>query len=166
MVEWTRLKIIGAVFSLIISAIIGPLLVYLYVSRPIIDYKLDSSEYHNFNYGAETVDLKVCNRGGIDADVWLVLTVENATIVELESKPHIRYNQTETRILLLCRKGADTLKNGYSLEILPDGYPQTIVLRYTVEKVFNLGSIFWDDNPIYPTTLTYNRTDTWVYRMI
>jgi hypothetical protein len=166
LVKWTKGKVAGAAISLIVSVIIGPLLVYEYTSRPIIDYKLDSYEYYNFHFGSETVNLEVCNRGGIDADVWLILTVENATIVEPESKPYIQYNETETRVLILCRKGAEEMKRGYSLKILPDGDPQTIVLKYAVEKVFNWGSIFWEPNPIYPVTLTYNRTNTMEYRRI
>jgi len=166
MVKWTRWKIVGAVISLAISAVVGPLLVYEYVSRPIIDYELASSDYYNFHFGAETVNLEVCNRGGIDTNVWLILAVENATIVEPESKPYIRYSETQTRILLLCRKEAETMKHGYSLEIVRDDDPQTIVLKYTVEKVFDWGSIFCTMNPIYPTTLTYNRTDAMTYKRI
>ena len=166
MVEWTRWKIVGAAVSLAISAIVGPLLVYEFVNRPIVDYKLESYDYYDFHSGAETVNLMICNRGGIDARVWLILKVENVTIIEPESQPYIKYNETETRIRLLCRKGADQMKHGYSLEIMPLGNPQTIVLTYTVEKIFEWGSIFCDRNPIAPTTLTYNRTDTMTYRRI
>ena len=63
MVEWTRWKIVGAALSLVISAIVGPLLVYEYVNRPLIDYKFESYDYYDFHFGAETVNLKICNRG-------------------------------------------------------------------------------------------------------
>jgi hypothetical protein len=159
-------KMVAGIVGLLISAILGPIFVYEYTNRPIVDYKFGNSEYLIFHYRNETVDLDVCNRGGIDIDAWLVLTVENASIIAPQPKSYIQYGENETRVLLLLRKGATEMMHGFSLEIRPDGDPQTIVLRYGIETVLNFNSIFCDVNGIYPTVLTYNRTSNLEYKSI
>jgi hypothetical protein len=159
-------KMIAGIVGLLISAVLGPILVYEYTSRPIIDYTLGGSEYINFHYRNETVDLGVCNRGGIDVSAWLVLTIENASIIAPTPKPYIQYNHTETKILLLLRNGNTGMMHGFSLEITPEGDPQTIVLSYRIERVFDWNSIFCTVNAIEPIILTYNRTSALEYRRI
>ena len=165
MVTLTK-KVAGGIVGLLISAIIAPILVYQYTNRPIIDYALGNSEYLNFHYSNETVDLNVCNRGGIDTNAWLVLEVVNASIIAPQPKSWIQYNETETKVLLILTKSATRMMHGYSLEITPAGDPQTIVLRYTIERGFDLNAVFCSFNGMDTTTLTYNRTSALEYKRI
>lgn len=166
MVEWKSLKVIGPLVTIVFAAIIAPIIVSQYLNQPRIHFYLEGDDTVNFEYQTLSVKLRYCNRGGIDTTIILILTVKNATIKKPDPlTTNIIYNETKTKIYVSVWKNMDHY-GAKSLTILPKNSPQTFSITYNVGKNFDLGSMFWTRKPIYPTTLTYNKTDTNEYTKI
>jgi len=166
LVEWANKKVVGSLIVLLFTVIFAPILVNQYVNQPVINYRLNAVDMVNFEYQSLSVELSYCNRGGMDASIFLVLTTENAIIEKPEPLPSfITYNETHTEIYISTWKNMDYYASE-SLNILPKNNPETFSLTFTVTKNFDIVSIFWTSKPIYPTTLTYYQTDTNQYTKV
>jgi hypothetical protein len=166
LIEWKSGKAISGLIVLLISAILGPILVYEYINRPIINYELEGVDSINFDSQNLVIQMLYRNRGKIHATIVLVLTTENATIKKPESLPaYIIYNETKTRIRVYAVTDMETYGRE-SLGILPKDGVQTFSISMNVEKPFDFGSIFWEPKPTYPATLTYNKTGAMEYARI
>jgi len=153
-------------FTCILAPIVVGVVVWEITNRPLIDYKLESSDSLNLHYEVYLpVKLMIRNRGGIDASVWLILTVENATIEEIQST-NIKYNENKTEVRVFLPKGMEDWGIGETLNIIPKNDAQTFSVHYNVTKIFELLSFVCTIKPIKPTTLTFNQTQPDVYTKI
>ena len=155
---------------LLFTAILAPILVGVGVweitNQPLIDYKLDSNNSLNLHYKSNLpVKMMIRNRGGIDASVWLVLTVENATIQEPQGSS-ILYNETQTKVGLFLTKGDEDWGIGKTLKVIPKEGTQTFSVHYSVTKNFDLLSVAYRLKPIYPITLIFNQTQPETYTLV
>ena len=164
--EMKKSIIVILIFTCILAPILVGVVVWEITNQPLIDYKLESSDSLNLHWESYLpVNLMIRNRGGIDASVWLILTVENATIQEIQ-ETNIEYSENKTSVRVFLPKSMEHWGTGKTLNIIPKNNVQTFSIYYDVEKVFDLMSLFSDINPIKPTFLTFNQTQPDVYTKI
>jgi hypothetical protein len=153
----------SAILILVITVILAPIAIWEFESQPLIDYTLESNSTLDLHFNSSiSVNLMVRNRGGLDATVWLSLTVENATIQEIHGS-NIIYNSTKTQASVFLPKNTENWGIGLTLNVVPTNGTQTFSVLYGLTKVFGLTSIFYTINPILPTTLTFNQTQPEIY---
>jgi len=157
---------LGAVFG-----VIG----YGYSYRPIIDYCLGCSyeveDSIDFTYKALEVELKVRNRGNTDACLMLILTLQNATFTDKENASSLVYSDENDEVKVYWR----ALKNeevygGKTFHIIPKSNLESFTVNYKIETrtAGNIATDFINKFieliPYAPVTLTFEKTDTNIYK--
>jgi hypothetical protein len=155
---------------LLLTVILAPILVGVTIweieDQPLIDYTLSAPT--SFNTVASPycqVNLMVRNRGKIDATVLLVVTTKNATIQEINA-PNVEYNNTSVSVRVLLPNGVENWSTGQTLNIIPLNNTRTFSVSYEVTKEFSWMSMVYTINPITPTMVTYNQTQSNIFTEI
>ena len=160
----------STIILIVLTAILAPIAVGITVweieNQPLIDYRLESVDTLNTHYDSYiSIDLMIRNRGKIDATLLLTLTVENATIQQVEGT-NVEYNETKTSIRVFAQKEMENWGVGKTLKVIPENSTQTFSVNYEVSKEFDWMSIIYRINPILPTTLAFNQTQPNIYTLI
>ena len=141
--------------------------------RPVVDYYMSGlSDTFNADWGSMTVNLRIRNRGSIDARLLLVITVTNANLTVSKLEPWIEYNETQVKFHVTAIAHMDSYSS-YEIEVYPTGEPHNFTMTYTIEDNSNFWSIngmishlFLEPNGYFPTSAFYNRTDTNFYEWV
>lgn len=93
--------------------------------RPIIDYHI-AEEFLPASLGENdypmNVTLRFRNRGNIDANLKLVVTVKNANVTTNGLQPWIEYSETQVKFNIWAMKNTETF-NSYEAKVYPVGEP-------------------------------------------
>jgi len=161
------LKKIGGIVLAIVIGVAAIVIGFAITNKPLVDYTvINPPDTWDFRFGPLEIDLGLRNRGGIDAPIWLIVTVRNAVITEDKSTLSPEFNQTVLKIYTSAINSQKEYGH-FNAYVTPKDEPTNFTISYRVERNrWDLMSSFAQIQGWKPTTLTYNRTDTTQYVLV